>query len=145
MKQLLALAAQLGFAVHVWGLGEKLSGLCDQVDRCIYLNLGLTLAEQRSTLAHEIAHAYYGHDCTLPKYERQARRYAATLLVEPNEYARLERMNSDQHWLAEEFCVTPKIIHDYETMCLTSMRGLTYSRAQMGVGQWAFVGHRVHT
>jgi hypothetical protein len=91
----------------------------------------------RSTLAHECGHAFYGHNCTSPAGERQARKYAATLLIDPEEYARLERINPDQHWLAEEFSVTPRIIFDYEAFCLTRVRGVTYSRVRMGVGQWA--------
>lgn len=139
MKQLLSRAAEHGIAVHVWDLGG-LRGLYDDEERCIYLNLGLTMAEQRSTLAHELGHAYYGHGCTIPQFEDRARKYAATLLVDPHEYARLERINPDQYWLADEFTVTPSVIFDYERFCLTKLRGVTYSRARMGLGQWAYRG-----
>ncbi|MDR6867640.1 Zn-dependent peptidase ImmA (M78 family) [Microbacterium resistens] len=137
MKQLIAHAAQLGYNVHVWDLGSETAGLTDIAERSISLNLTLTIPEQRSTLAHECGHAFYGHDCTDPVGERQARKYAATLLIEPAEYARLERINPDQHWLADEFTVTPRIIFDYETFCLTRLRGVTYSQARMGLGQWS--------
>lgn len=93
--------------------------------------------KMRSTLAHECGHAFYGHNCTQPSFERQARKYAATLLIDPIEYARLEAINPDQHWLAEEFGVTPRIIFDYETFCLSRVRGMTYTLPRIGIGQWA--------
>jgi Zn-dependent peptidase ImmA (M78 family) len=141
LRQLLRHAAQLGYSVRVWDLGEVTSGLTDALERVITLNLGLTIPEQRSTLAHECGHAYYGHDCTDPVTERRARKYAATLLIDPSEYARLERINSDQHWLADEFSVTPDIIADYEELCLTPLQGITYSHARDG--QWSFRSQRV--
>ncbi len=138
MKQLLARAAALGISVHVWQLDRDVNGLYDDLERIIYLTLGLTIPEQRSTLAHELGHARYGHDCTNAKAERQARAYAAALLIDPVEYAYLERINADQHWIADELMVTPRIIFDYERYCLTRLRGVTYARAKMGIGQWAF-------
>lgn len=138
MKQLLARAAAAGISVHVWPLDRGMNGMYDELEKVIYLTLGLTIPEQRSTLAHELGHARYGHDCTNPKAERLARAYAAALLIDPHEFARLERINDDQHWLAEEFRVTPRIIFDYERHCLTRLRGVTYARAKMGIGQWAF-------
>lgn len=138
MKALLQHAASLGYSVEVWDLGLARAGQTDAVERVITLNLGLAVDEQRSTLAHECGHAYYGHGCTDPTSERRARIYAATLLIDPAEYARLERINPDQHWLAEEFMVTPRIIFDFERFCLTRVRGLTYSHARIGIGQWSF-------
>ena len=135
MKDLIHHAATLGYGVHVWDMGD-MAGQADEFDHVITISPG-PLVQMRSTLAHECGHAFYGHNCTSPAGERQARKYAATLLIDPEEYARLERINPDQHWLAEEFSVTPRIIFDYETFCLTRVRGVTYSRARMGVGQWA--------
>jgi len=120
-----------------------MSGQTDALERVITLNLGLTHPEQRSTLAHECGHAYFGHDCTDPVAERRARKYAATLLIDPSEYARLERINPDRHWLAEEFAVTVDIIDDYEDLCLTPLHGVTYAHARDGVGQWSFRSQRV--
>lgn len=137
MRDLLAKAAEYGVMVHFWHLDENTRGLYDHEDRSIFLNLRLTPVERRSTLAHELGHCHYGHTGNSPAQERLARAYAAKLLVDPAEYARLERINPDQHWLAEEFSVTAEIIFDYEHFHLTRVRGLTYSRARMGIGQWA--------
>lgn len=137
MRALLAKAAEYGVHVHVWGLPEGKRGLYDDEEKRIYLNLRLTHNERRSTLAHEIGHAHYRHSCHSPKAERQARAHAARLLIDPDTFARLERINPDQHWLAEEFSVTPQIIFDYEKYCLTRLTGVTYARARHGIGQWA--------
>lgn len=140
MRALLAKAAEYGVRVHLCELPRGTRGLYDHVDRRIYLSLRLTHHEFRSTLAHEIGHTHYGHNCSTPTFERQARAYAAQLLIDPAEYARLETINDDSHWLADEFSVTPEIITDYRQFHLTRVAGATYSRARMGVGQWA---HRV--
>lgn len=137
MRDLIAKAAAYGVHVHFWHLPAGKRGLYDHDEKRIYLNMRLTPNERRCTLAHELGHAHYGHERTSPKNERLARAYAARLLIDPAEYARLESMNPDQHWLAEEFSVTPQIIFDYETFCLTRLTGVTYSRARHGIGQWA--------
>jgi len=137
LKQLLGRAAKMGYAVHVWDLGPRLAGITDIQEQSITLNLDLTHAERRSALAHELGHAHYGHSHSTPRAERQARAYAAALLIDPREYSTLERINADQHWLAEEFTVTPRIIFDYEALCLTRLRGVTYVRPRLGIGQWA--------
>lgn len=142
LKELLLRAAMMGYSVGVWELESDLAGLTDLIDRHITLRTGMSLAQARSTLAHELGHAHYGHDCTTPMYERQARRYAARLLIDPALYAEKERINSDQHWLADEFTVTHRIIIDYEQFCLTRVSGMTYSHARLGTRQWA---HRALT
>lgn len=138
MRALLAKAAEFGVRVHVWDLPRGTRGLYDDHEKRIYLDLRLTAAERRSTLAHELGHAHHGHDCSTPAAERQARTYAAEILIDPAEFARLERVNPDAHWMAEELDVTPQIVIDYRHHCLTRVRGVTYSRPRMGIGQWAY-------
>ncbi len=137
MRALLAKAGEYGVHVHLCDLPRGTRGLYDHADRRIFLSLRLTQNEFRSTLAHEIGHAHYGHVGSTPTHERQARAYAAQLLIDPAEYARLEKISYDSHWLADEFSVTPEIISDYQQFHLTRVAGTTYARARMGVGQWA--------
>lgn len=103
----------------------------------IYFDLGITLPERRSAIAHELGHAHFGHDCDDPASERQADTYAATLLVEPEWYAELEQINHDAEWIADEMNVAPWIIVDYRKYCLQRLGEATYTRARLGMGQWS--------
>lgn len=143
LRDLIDHAGQLGAGVHFAPIDDdpELLGYYLPARRVIVVRLGLTLAQSRWVLAHECGHAYYQHRCGGPHArdaaERQADAYAARLLIDPYEYARLEEINDDQHWLAEEFSVSVEGIRAYEDHCLTRLHGVTYSRARMGVGQWA--------
>ncbi len=143
LRDLIRHAASLGAQVHFAPIEDdpELLGYFLPRQMRIVIRLGMTLAQSRWVLGHECGHAYYGHRCIGPasrdRAERQANAYAARLLIDPVEYARLEAINPDQHWLAEEFTVSVEGIFAYEEHCLTRLRGVTYSRARMGIGQWA--------
>lgn len=143
LRDLIRHAGSLGAQVHFAPIEDdpELLGYFLPQRKRIVIRLGMTLAQSRWVLGHECGHAYYGHRCTGPasrdSAERQANAYAARLLIDPVEYARLEAINPDQHWLAEEFSVSVDGIFAYEEHCLTRLRGVTYSRARMGLGQWA--------
>jgi Zn-dependent peptidase ImmA (M78 family) len=111
----------------------------------IHLDAGLTRVEARTVLAHELGHAYHGHLCsTSPTHrrveadERQADRFAARVLIDPDEYARHERSGSDQHAIAAELGVTIDLIRVYQQHCLTRLEGVTYAHAREGLNQWAY-------
>lgn len=143
MRDLIHHASLLGVRVHFAHIDDdpELLGYYSPRHKVIVVRLGMTYAQARWVLGHEAGHAYHGHRCTGPRSresaERQANAYAARLLIDPVEYERLERINPDQHWLAEEFSVHVDGIYAYEEHCLTRLRGVTYSSARMGVGQWA--------
>lgn len=143
LRDLVRHAASLGAEVHFAPIDNDpdLLGYFLPESKRIVVRIGMTLAQSRWVLGHEAGHAYYGHRCTGPRSrdaaERQADAYAARLLIDPAEYARLEQINPDQHWLAEEFSLDVAGIFAYEEHCLTRLRGVTYSRARMGIGQWA--------
>lgn len=132
------MAAAMGLSVHGAHLSGNRIGCYIASKRRIYFDLGLTLAERRSVIAHEIAHAHYGHHGTDPTQERLADTYAATLLVNPEWYAELEQVNHDAEWIAEEMNVAPWIISDYRRYCLQRIGDVTYTNARMGDGQWDF-------
>lgn len=137
MRQLLAIAARFGLTVHGSHLsGGKIGCYVPELQR-IYFDLSLTLPERRSVIAHEIAHSHYGHDCNSRTNERQADAYAARMLVEPEWYAELERVNHDANWIAEEMNVAPYVVEDYRRYCLQRIGEATYADARMGAGQWA--------
>lgn len=143
LRDLIHHAATLGADVHFAPIDDEpeLLGYFSPKHNRIIVRLGMTLPQSRWVLGHECGHAYYGHACSgmhvRDAAERQANAYAARLLVDPEEYARLEAINSDPHWLADEFSLHVDGIFAYEEHCLTRMVGVTYSRARMGVGQWA--------
>ena len=143
LRDLIHHAGTLGVGVHFASLSDdpELLGYFLPNRRLIVVRLGLTVAQSRWVLGHECGHAYYHHRCggmhTTDAAERQADAYASRLLIDPVEYARLEQINPDQHWLADEFSVSVDAIFAYEEHCLTRLHGVTYSRARMGEGQWA--------
>jgi len=91
----------------------------------VYVDTRLTPNEHRSVLAHELGHVHYGHS-ELPggdpaAWERQADAIAARLLIDRDEYARLERVSDDLHFLADSLDVTVSVIEAYRTLCLPRM------------------------
>jgi len=78
-----ALAERMGVALRRHTGGQK--GWYSDSHRVISTRRGLSIAEYRSTLAHELAHAYHrdtpvgGHYS--PRQERRADRWAARLLL----------------------------------------------------------------
>lgn len=139
MRELLAHAARLGVSVHVAHLPEPYRGWYDVDSARVLYDFDLTPIEQQCVLAHELGHVHHGHECEdNPMHERKADIYAARLLIHPAEYAELERVNPDQHHLADELGVTVDLVRVYETHCLTRLRGVTYARSRLGVGQWSF-------
>lgn len=137
MRELLTKAAEYGLTVHGSHMtGGKVGRFVPGLKR-IYFDLSLTLAERRTVIAHELGHAHYGHAEDSEVNERQADAYAAALLVDPHWYAELEAINHDAEWIADEMTVTAYCIIDFRSYCLTRVHGTTYSRARMGVGQWA--------
>lgn len=143
LRDLIQHAGTLGVGVHFAPLDDEpdLLGYFSPANRLIIVKLGMPLAQTRWVIGHECGHSYYNHRCggmhSTDGAERQANAYGARLLIDPTEYARLEQINPDQHWLADEFSVHVDAIHAYEEHCLTRLHGVTYSRARMGVGQWA--------
>jgi Zn-dependent peptidase ImmA (M78 family) len=135
----MAYAARRGVAVHVAHLPSPYRGYYDPERRHVVYDFNLTPIERRVVLAHELGHDHHGHACEDdPDYERAADIFAARLLIDPAEYAQLERVTHDVDAIAEEMGVTPDLVRIYQQHCITQLRGVTYARARMGVGQWQF-------
>lgn len=130
----------MGLRLHAAHLEPGTLGYYSPSEARIYFDLWLAPMERRSVIAHELGHAHHGHSCDSKRNERQADIYAARLLIDPVAYAQLERVNPDQHHLAEELGVTPELIFTYEEHCLTRLHGVTYALPRMGMGQWAYRG-----
>lgn len=86
---LIAVAEHRGYRVRWHKGGPKAAWLPHT--NTISVQIGMTDAETLSSFAHELGHAHYndppGHT---GKYELRADRFAARLLISPDEYARAE-------------------------------------------------------
>lgn len=96
MDDLLQLAAARGLRVTWRDLGRR-RGEYRHRAGLITLNPRMSGILQRSTLAHELGHAWHADEWTddpraLAAGERRANRYAAHLLISPAEYAIAERL-----------------------------------------------------
>lgn len=142
MKDLLAAANDMGVVVSTTRLPDGLLGFYALDLSRIFIDARLTPFEMRVVLAHEIGHAHYGHACdrgateSIRSHEHRADRYAARLLIPPGELARLESVNDDRHYLADELRVTVDFIDWYRDHFLTKLTGITYAGAREGIGNW---------
>lgn len=144
MRQLLAHAAHLGVTVHVAHLPEPYRGFYDHARRRVVYDFGLTPIERACVLAHELGHAYHGHQGRDdPAAEAAADAYAAALLVDPDRYARLEAIGLSPVDIAEELGVTVKLLHAFVENHLTRVRGVTYARPRLGRDQHLYAARWV--
>lgn len=128
MRELYRFAALQGIRIHATHMPSGLLGEWDERTKEIWFDLGLTPAEQASVIAHELGHWYFGHSCQSGPNERQADHFAASLLIDPNEYQRLAQINDDIEYLADEFGVTEEVIADYRRHCLRKIGSLVYGK-----------------
>lgn len=111
---LLALVRSIGVSLTEHHRGKK--GYYDHTERTISMRTGLSDRAYRSTLAHELGHAYYSDELTGIEWidermEIRANRFAASLLVSPVEYAAAERLHGPhEDAIAHELGVTRKLL-----------------------------------
>lgn len=120
VEELLAEARRLGLTVYIAHLEPDLLGYYEHRHSRIVMRAGLTEAEFRCTLAHELGHAYGGHECGGGPYERQASRRAAHLLVDRESYAAAELLNPDPGAIARELGLTRRVVEDFQTYLATA-------------------------
>lgn len=104
-------------------LDDPYCGVYDPTNNLILIDKRMSIAEKRSTLAHEFAHWHYGDNSlyeTSGKQERRARRTAALLLVNPEQYKQLEQeYEGCVYHIAKELEVTEELINDYKNLVLS--------------------------
>lgn len=88
-------------------------GVCDHRHKLVTLKPGLGAAQRRSTLAHELGHAAYGHTGHHPKTERLADRWAAKRLLTIDLLFSHARLGVDVRELAASLDVMPWVIETY--------------------------------
>lgn len=105
--------------LHAEDMGARIVWATDLPERgrwvdgagVILLRHGMTERRTLSTLAHELAHHYYRDGPQTPAIERRAWRWAARLLVTPENYAQAEQYHPSPGALAHHLGVTVEIIH----------------------------------
>ncbi|WP_427870584.1 ImmA/IrrE family metallo-endopeptidase [Leucobacter luti] len=128
MHRLISIAADLGVAVRSATITPGLLGFYDRPTKSIYLSRRLTQVEARCTLAHELGHAYYDHDCSTARTEDQANEYACQLLIDAESYARAERISPYVEDVADELGVTETMVRNYQRFALQRLGLRTYAR-----------------
>lgn len=79
----------------------------------IVIRSGMRRVHDRSTLAHEIAHAILGHSDTNPKHEAQADRLAALNLIDPQVWEKAATCYEHIEQVAAECDVSTKLARAY--------------------------------
>jgi Zn-dependent peptidase ImmA (M78 family) len=121
VRALIEEAARLGVKVHIAEMDGDLRGFYSHRHRVIVVRLGMSRAQLNETLAHELGHAFYGHECTtaqMAEQERQADRRGALLLVDPDAYAAAEAFNPHVNHIAAELELTPHVIEVWRSTWL---------------------------
>lgn len=80
----------------------------------IVIRHGMTERRTVSTLAHELAHHYYGDALCTPAVGRRAWRWAARLLIPDADYERAERAHHAAGAIALELGVTVDVVTAFE-------------------------------
>lgn len=131
MRELMQLASEVGVRVHVAHFSDdpNLLGFYSLEQQKIVLRFGLTPFEMRSVLAHELAHAYYGDECSSDANERRAERYAAQLLSYRPHVSTARFRGGIVFGRNKELRVTVDVVETYRSQCLQRLGGRTYGRS----------------
>ncbi|MBW1639287.1 ImmA/IrrE family metallo-endopeptidase [Microbacterium resistens] len=139
-RALLDLADALGLTIEYYPLARR-NGEYRHDLRRIRLRDGMTIRQERSTLAHELAHAVFA-DVPSPygpvtaKQERRADEWAALRLITTDAYrAAEERWNGHLGAIAYDLAVTSRLVKAYQGLLLR-LGPATYVEPRMGAGQW---------
>lgn len=107
-------AKRLHVHVKVAKLAISRRGFYSPAKNTIYINRSLTQDQRREALAHELAHCFYGHDCTSELNERQADNRAALMLIDPDLYRRAALINPHPNYVAIELGLTSHIVEVWQ-------------------------------
>lgn len=93
-------------------LHHEVNGMYVHHRRTILLRRDLDFFTRRSTLAHELAHAFHGDEqYDNPRLERRANHWAAQLLISEDEYRAAENIHGPHVGaIAHELGVTPDVV-----------------------------------
>ena len=98
----------------IWALDLPERGRCYPHLDLIVIRHGMTERRTVSTLAHELAHYWYGDTHCSPAVNRRAWRWAARFLIPYHDYAEAELEHHSPGAIAHHLGVTVDVIHAYQ-------------------------------
>lgn len=107
------IALELGVHVRTAPTPGNLWGIYDKRHKLITIRPGLGVAQYRSTLAHELGHAYYGHSGHHRKTERLADKWAAKTLLTVNAVLDVARYYTDTGEISAHLEVLPWVLETF--------------------------------
>lgn len=90
----------------LWGAYHDASGM-------ILLQRGIAPLQRRSTLAHELGHAFYRHEGTTPRQEHDASQWAARVLIKRADFMAATAVFDSPIAVAHELHVLPVDVEAY--------------------------------
>lgn len=119
----------------------KRAGDCHAATHHIRLQPGMLYRKERSVLAHELAHEYYGDAPDIfgnltQRQEDRADEWAAHFLIDQHEFKLAEeRFGTNAEWIAHELQTLKRLVTAYERT-LHRVGDMIYVNPKMGFGQW---------
>lgn len=110
-------------------------GFYDPEAHAIVLRPDLAPVQRLSTLAHELGHAYYRHEGTTARQEREAAEWAAAALIEPSEFESATRCFEAVVAVANELQVLPRDVRNFASMCQKKRADIVSSPTQDAIFQ----------
>lgn len=103
---------RLGVQVVTGEIGALMGAYMVEMN-VILLNERLAPLQRRSTLAHELGHAFFKHPGTAPHWERQASEWAARILISRRDFLEVSRVHREEVAMANELGVLPRDVKHY--------------------------------
>lgn len=111
------LVEAIGARVIFGELPDGLHGCYDHRHHAVFVDSRLDHVAQKSTLVHELGHAYFRHAGDSPKWEREASSWAALALIRGCELTKAVAAHDTIEAVADELEVLPRDVRNYITAC----------------------------
>lgn len=107
------LVGKLGVRVIRARLPEGVWGAYRMTDHTIVIRPRIGPLQYRSTLYHELGHAWYLHDGSCPRFEREASMWAARRLIKATDFIDACRTAETAPGIAHILGVLPRDVDNY--------------------------------
>lgn len=116
------LVGELGVKVVNGRLPEGWWGAYRKADHTITMRPRIGPLQYRSTIMHELGHAWYQHDGSTPRAEREASMWAARRLITARAFIDACRTEDTAHGIAHILGVLPRDVQNYVAQLSVSER-----------------------